>query len=365
MTLVLTNSEISELVSMRECIEVLEETFLELAHGRAATRRRSDICTPSGHPSGGVYGLKSMDGVAPKLGMGAIRINSEIRIYPEISGYRRIVKVPAADQRYTGLILLFSTATGEPLAIFPDGCIQPMRVAATSALGAKYLARDGASKVAILGSGWQARSQVRAIVEVRPVRQIRCYSTRKEMREAFAKEMSPQVGIDIEPVSSTKEAVADADVVLAATNAFVPVLGPEHVERGVHLSTITIGEFGRDVVSKADVLATLVEDTEPEVITTQGVLLPDGGGRLEGRLSSWAKTPLITLLDLLMDRGTRVAGQKKIEGRTLPDQITCFVNLVGLGVQFAAVGAVVYRNAKKADRGRELPTECFTQLEIP
>ena len=55
------------------------------------------------------------------------------------------VKVPAApNERYTGLVLLFSTATGEPLAIFPDGMVQPMRVAATTALGAKALSREDA-----------------------------------------------------------------------------------------------------------------------------------------------------------------------------------------------------------------------------
>jgi alanine dehydrogenase len=53
------------------------------------------------------------------------------------------------------------------------------------------------------------------------------------------------------------------------------------------------------------------------------------------------------------------------KGRTPPDQITCFVNLLGLGIQFAAVGAIVYRNARKAGQGRELPTEWFTELEIP
>src|SRR5580704_10507823 len=128
MTLVLSNAEIAELVSMKDCIDSLEDAFLELAEGRGAFRRRSDICTPSDHEGGGMYALKSMDGVIPKLGVGAIRINSDILTFPELNGVLRRVKVPAApNKRYTGLVLLFSTRTREPLAIFPDGMIQPMR----------------------------------------------------------------------------------------------------------------------------------------------------------------------------------------------------------------------------------------------
>ena len=83
MTLVLSNKEIAEIISMQDCVDLLEDAFIELAEGRGAFRRRSDICTPSDHESGGMYALKSMDGVIPKLGVGAIRINSDILTFPE------------------------------------------------------------------------------------------------------------------------------------------------------------------------------------------------------------------------------------------------------------------------------------------
>src|ERR1044071_4648332 len=157
MTLILNNAQIADLISMQDCIDVLEEAFVELAEGRGAYRRRSDICTPSTHPTGGMYALMSMDGVIPKFGVGAIRLNSDILTFPTVNGVLRRVKKPVApNERYTGLVLLFSSKTGEPLAIFPDGMIQPMRVAATSALGAKCLAREDAKVVTIIGSGWQA-----------------------------------------------------------------------------------------------------------------------------------------------------------------------------------------------------------------
>jgi ornithine cyclodeaminase/alanine dehydrogenase-like protein (mu-crystallin family) len=367
MTLILSNAEVAEVVSMKDCLDALEDAFIELAEGRGAYRRRSDIVTPSGHESGGTYALKSMDGVIPKLGVGAIRINSDILTFPEINGFLRRVKVPAApNQRYTGLVLLFSTKTGEPLAIFPDGMIQPMRVAATSALGAKCLARENAEIVTILGSGWQARSQVRAIVHVRKVKEVRCYSTRKEMREAFAREMSPIVGHDIRVMETPEAAVAGADIVLAATNAIVPVFKPEWIENGMHLSTIKPGEFGPDVVRRADVAATLMEDCDPTFITSHGVRVPEApGGELQDLANEVGWKGLVTLPQLLLERkhGRNVKPQAR--GRTSDDQVTCFLNPLGLGYQFAAVGAVIYRRAKEQGRGNELPTDWFTEKEIP
>src|SRR5436309_9498771 len=96
MTLILSNAEIAEILDMQDCIDALEQAFLELAQGRGAFRRRSDICTPSGDDSGAMYVLKSMDGVIPALGVGAIRINSDIMTFPEVNGAIRRLRVPAA-----------------------------------------------------------------------------------------------------------------------------------------------------------------------------------------------------------------------------------------------------------------------------
>jgi alanine dehydrogenase len=364
MTLILNNSQIADLVSMQDCIDVLEDAFIELAEGRGAYRRRSDICTPSTHPSGGMYALKSMDGVVPKLGVGAIRLNSDILTFPTISDVKRRVKVPAApNERYTGLVLLFSTSTGEPLAIFPDGIVQPMRVAATTALGAKALARDDAGVVTILGSGWQARSQARAIICVRKIREMRVYSTRASMREAFAAEMSPIIGLTIKVYDDPAKACSGADVVLAATNAIVPVMEPEWIENGMHISTIKPGEFSHAVVARADVRATLIEDCDPVFITSHGLHVPEEpGGGLQNLAEEVGWKKLVTLPELLHDLHE---GRNETRGRTTPSQVSCFLNPLGLGYQFAAVGAIIYKHAREKGVGHELPTDWFTQHEIP
>src|SRR5690349_7570805 len=127
MTLILSNEDVDKLLTMPECIEALEEAYVELAEGRGITRTRSDCITPT-QQADAVYGLKSMDGVCPKLGVGAIRINSDIVRFPKKGNTVVREKVPAAPgKRWVGLVLLFSVENGEPLAIMPDGVMQRMR----------------------------------------------------------------------------------------------------------------------------------------------------------------------------------------------------------------------------------------------
>jgi ornithine cyclodeaminase/alanine dehydrogenase-like protein (mu-crystallin family) len=138
MTLILSNDDVEKLLPMNECIAVMEEAYVELAEGRGVSRRRSDCFTPTSRADA-LYSLKSMDGVIPKLGVGAVRINSDIITWPRRGSNLRREKVPAAPNgRYVGLVLLFSVETGEPLAILPDGVMQRMRVGAANGLGIKY-----------------------------------------------------------------------------------------------------------------------------------------------------------------------------------------------------------------------------------
>src|SRR5215471_7332775 len=219
MTLLLSNSDVEKLLTMPECIGVLEEAYVELAEGRGVNRTRSDCITPTANPEA-VYGLKSMDGVIPKLGIGAIRINSDIVTFPKKGNNIVREKVPAAPNgRYTGLVLLFSSENGEPLAIFPDGVMQRMRVGAANGLGVKYLARKDAHTIGILGSGWQAGAQLMAACAVRDIKSIRCFSPNPQNRDSFVNAMSAMLGIEVVPVGQPEEAIKDADIAMCATNS--------------------------------------------------------------------------------------------------------------------------------------------------
>src|SRR5262249_50914410 len=150
MTLVLSNEDIETLLTITECMDVLERTYIEMSEGRGVNRVRSDCLVPTKR-EGAIYSLKSMDAVIPELGVGAVRIDSDIVTSPRHGANCRRVKVPLAPHgRYVGLVLLFSSETGEPLAIMPDGVLQRIRVGATNGLGVKYLARKDAKAVGIL-----------------------------------------------------------------------------------------------------------------------------------------------------------------------------------------------------------------------
>src|SRR5258705_10125957 len=212
MTLILSNADVEKLLSMRECMDAMEIAYEELAEGRGISRLRSDSFAPTTRKDA-LYSLKSMDGICPKLGVGAVRINSDIITWPEDGKSARRVKVPAApNQRYVGLVLLFSVENGEPLAIMPDGVMQRIRVGAANGLGVKYLARKDAKTVGILGSGWQAGTQLIAVTAVRDIDTVRCFSPTRANREAFCKEMSATLGVEGVPVGSPEAAVKGAAI---------------------------------------------------------------------------------------------------------------------------------------------------------
>lgn len=357
MTLILSNDDVEQLLTMRECIDVLEEAYLELSEGRGINRVRSDSLVPTAQ-SGALYSLKSMDGVCPKLGVGAVRIDSDIVTWPKQGNNMRRVKVPAApNARYVGLVLLFSTESGEPLAIMPDGVMQRIRVGATNGLGAKYLARADAKSVGILGSGWQAGTQLMAVCAVRDIETIRCFSPDRTRREAFAAEMSNVLGITVEPVEQPEDAIAGADIVMCATNSIDNIFFARWMEPGMHVTSIKVPEIEVAAIARADRVVMHTHDANPFHVTTKDLAVPE-----KAKDKGWSLTQGVDFkrADTLPDL---IAG--KVPGRRSDAEITCFLNNLGLGYQFAAAGSVVYRKAKELGVGHDLPTDWFTQTVHP
>lgn len=353
MTLILSNADVEKLLTMRECIDVLEEAYVELAEGRGINRTRSDSVTPTSRPDA-LYSLKSMDGVIPKFGIGAVRINSDILTFPKRGNNVRREKVPAApNDRYCGLVLLFSTENGEPLAILPDGVMQRIRVGAANGLGVKYLARTDARHVGILGSGWQAGAQLMAVCAVREVETIRCFSPNRANREAFCAQMSTMLEREVKPVEQPEDAIAGADIALCATNSLDNVFFERWVEPGMHISSIKRPEIELKALQRADRLVLHSRDETPiHVIARDLAFAEKEKGAGWASVSGLDFKALPTLPDL-------IAGN--VEGRRTDRDVTCFMNNIGMGYQFAAAGSVVYRKAVQDGVGHELPTDWFTE----
>jgi ornithine cyclodeaminase/alanine dehydrogenase-like protein (mu-crystallin family) len=346
--LILSNEDAEQLLTMPDCIAALEDAYREQASEQAVNAARTDAVTLSGRPDT-VYSLKLMGAVARSLGVGVVRLNSDIISFAN----QRQKKLPLAPGgRYTGLVLLFSASTGEPLAIFPDGVVQRMRVGATSALGAKYLARGDARTVAVIGAGWQAGGHVMAIAALRELEEIRCYSPTREKLESFCSGMSRHTGVKVRPVASAEEAVKGAGIVLCATNASQHVFLERWFAPGMHVCTIRGPELEPAVVKQADLVVVHDHSVHESAHVTRGVTVPANRHAIPGFDMSVAPS----LPEL-------VAGTSP--GRASAHQKTCFVNLPGTGLQFAAVGAAFYRKARAAGLGRELPTEWFTEDVVP
>jgi ornithine cyclodeaminase/alanine dehydrogenase-like protein (mu-crystallin family) len=295
-----------------------------------------------------------MDGIVPKLGVGAVRINSDIVTWPKQAGNERRVKVPSApNARYVGLVLLFSSHTGEPLAIFPDGVVQRMRVGAANGLGVKYLARGDARQVGLLGSGWQAGAQAMAVTAVRDIESIKCFSPNRQNREAFAQEWSAKLGVKVVPVASAEAALEDADIAMCATNSIDNVFFAKWVRPGLHISSIKRPEVEVEAVKRADIVVLHSNEGSPMHLFTKGVSIPE---KVQNK--GWMLAEEIPF-DRLPTLPQLIAGQ--VTGRTSPQQVTCFLNNIGLGYQFAAVGALVYRKAREKGLGHDLPTDWFTE----
>ena len=161
----LNNRDISQLLTPQNCVEALSEAFDALAQGRAISRPRTDVWAPCARPDG-YYRWGSMEGAIEPWGIFVSRMKSDIVTWTD-QGTDKLHCVEPGT--FSGFILVFSTRNGEPLAIMNDGSLHHLRVAAGAALGVKYLAREDASVVGMLGAGGMARDYLAAFCEVRDI----------------------------------------------------------------------------------------------------------------------------------------------------------------------------------------------------
>lgn len=357
MTLLLSNEDVLRVLDLDACIDALEHAFRDLAAGEAVNRPRSHTYTPLGEP-GHHYLFKSMDGAVPRLGVHAIRMSSDhTHEFTKGSARRREKIADAPGGRYVGLVILFDIKTLVPLAILQDGELQRARVGCTSAVAAKHLARPDARRVGIIGSGWQATTQLLALARVRALERVVAYSTDPARVGRFCDELAPRLGVPMTPAASAREAVAGADIVVLATNSHDGVIDGAWLAPGQHVNSVQSHELDDATIARADVIVTRSDD--PATFH-----FPPGRGPVEAteirELSPELRARVTTLGDVLLGRG----------GRRSASDVTLFTGgglgaSSGLGIQFAAAGYAVYRAAKDAGIGRDLPTDWFTETAKP
>ena len=357
----LSNNDVAELLTPRLCIEALEDAFLVLAQGRAISRPRTDVLTPRANGDG-YHRWATMDGAIEPWGVTVSRMKSDIVTWtPEGTEELHCVQ----PGTFSGFVMVFSSRNGEPLAIINDGMLHHLRVASGAALGVKYLAREDASVVGLIGSGGMARSYLECICEVRPLTRVKVYSRTKSNRDGFASQMSEKLGIPVDALDSPEQVVRGSDIVATCTDSTEPVItDPLWIEPGMHLANVSSKEFAWEVVQRCDRVVQVGTETMGAGGNEQAerkhygwatwiIGRPDEVARIPQRKVSnvhFLKYP--TLTDILNDPSKR---------RTSDEQVTFFHNLGLLGFQFTAVAARVHEMAVRKGLGLKLSTEPFLQ----
>ena len=358
------NDVVDRVLTMKDCIEVQEEAFKGMESGAAIHRPRIDMYAPTQRPDG-YYRWGTMEGWYD--GIFAIRMKSDVITWPLTgNGTWTEEKHCIAPGTFCGLIMLFSSQNGEPLALINDGVLQHMRVGGGAGIGAKHLARANATSVGMLGSGGMARTFLEAFCAVRKITRCKVYSPTARNREAYAREMSEKLGIEVTPVDSAREAVRGVDILSTATDSMSPTFEAEWLEPGMHVAMLGPCEVSPEAEARMDVKIRQgiggLKLPETDRIKAEIGMSPLAwiAGTPEEMKRLPRKTPGSGFGGEYPDFCDLVYGRAK--GRTAPDQITFYHNMGNQGLQFAAVGGLVYRKVKDgADQARSLPTEWFVQ----
>ena len=355
--LLINNSVVEQLLDMRGCLEALETGYRDLINERAAYRGRYDLFVPNDDPKL-MYRWGTMEGASRTFETFAIRMKSDMLEWPEGKTVEKYCVQPGT---YCGIVMVFSTRNGEPLAIINDGIIQHMRVGACAGLGAKYLSRDDSAVVGIFGAGGMARTYLLAFNHVRRLREVKIFSPTKRNREAYASEMSAKLGLKITPVERAEDAVRGCDIVATCTDSIqVVVNDTAWIEPGMHLTCVKANEWNPEIVENADLVIKMGRATkhldEGQIRIGAEAAVVAGNAAEIRRIANPPVDIFSRDFPLLTD-----VMSGKIPGRTDRSQVIFFANSGTQGLQFASTAGYVVREAKRRGLGQEIPTGWFLQ----
>jgi ornithine cyclodeaminase len=315
----------AELLTMEACIPVMEEVLADLSAGRAEMSLRQVV--PLDKPN--LLGL--MPGFLRKNGVAGAKL---ISVFPHnhVSG----------SPSHQGAVTLFDTQTGTLLAVVDGRAITAVRTAAVSAAATRALAREDSAVLAILGTGEQAASHLEAMLQVRPIRQVRIWSRTSGKARRFIEEQAGVLqGVEASAAASVREAVEAADIICTVTASTEPVLEREWVQAGAHINAVGAcrapdRELDSALVAASRLYVDRMESARNEagdyLIPLQERVIPD--------------THIVGELGELLEG--------RIEGRTGSGEITLFKSL-GLAIEDLAAAHYIYNQAVLQQKGADIP----------
>ena len=316
MPLLLTDNEVDQLMTMDECVGVMEDSLRQVGEGMTWNRPRSRIRMPRGF-----HHL-----------MAASVLDSKVFGLKTYTSFRSGVRF---------LTLLYDSETGDLLGMVQGGRITQLRTGAVSGVATRYMAREDASAVGMIGAGTQARTQLTGVCAVRDVNMARVYDVVPEAAKKFADEMSESLGIDVAPADSAEAVVTGADIVVTMTTSRTPVLLGDWLSDGQHVNAAGSNHWIRqevddNVVRRASII--VVDSLEDAQAEAGDLLFPIERGRIR-----WSQ--ISELADVVVGR---------VAGRSSAEDVTLFESQ-GIAVSDVAAAAYVYRKAVAQGMGEELP----------
>jgi ornithine cyclodeaminase/alanine dehydrogenase-like protein (mu-crystallin family) len=317
---ILTAKEIRSAITMPEAIEAVRDGFLALSLGRAKAPLRSVLET-----SGGI--TLTMPAYITGDPISTVKV---VSVYPDNSEKDLPVVI--------GTVLVVSAITGAPIALLDGTSLTAIRTGAASGLATDLLSRLDSTVLGVIGTGVQARTQVEAVCAVRTITEIRLFGL--DGTEAMADELRALHDANIIVSESAHDALAGADIVVAATNSKTPVVYGADISPGVHINGIgsftpQMQEVAADIVVRAKVV---VDHRESVWAEAGDLIIPRDAG-------------LISEKSIHAEIGEVAAGA--VKGRANPDEITFFKS-VGNAVQDAVVARCIITAAEERGFGTEV-----------
>ncbi|HKD08632.1 MAG TPA: ornithine cyclodeaminase family protein [Bryobacteraceae bacterium] len=306
--LYITEAQVIDALTMPVALDLVENSFRQFADGSARNHPRKRLILPSGSILHYMAG-----GNADYLG---------------IKVYSSNPKTGAHFQ-----FLLYRSQDGIPLATIEANHLGQIRTGAASGVATKFLARADADVLGIIGSGFQAETQVAAISEVRKLREVRVWSRKPERRREFAARCASRFGLNVKATETSREAVEAAGIVITATSSKEPVFESDWISPGTHVNAMGSNWAIRRELPTALVLdrhaAISVDSVEDGLIESGDLLIP---------MNERPRTefPANEFADI-------VAGKRP--GRTSDDQITIFKSN-GLAIQDVAAAGFLYEKLR-------------------
>ncbi len=264
-TRILTQQQVTELLPMADCVDLMDQTLRTLARGGAVLPLRTMLRLPEGR---GILGsMPSYLDPPDAIGLKAITV------FPGNEGTR--------FDSHQGVVLLFEAKYGSLSAILDASSVTAIRTAAVSGVATRALAASDAGDVAIIGSGVQAQTHLDAMAVARRLRRVRIFSRHRANAEKFAVSARTRHAVPIEVVASAEAAIREADIICTVTSARTPVVERAWVAAGAHINAVGSSvAANREIDSDTVTVARVYADRRESIMAEGGdFLIPKAEGR--------------------------------------------------------------------------------------